>query len=614
MTWQQAEKVQKNAKGEYRALIGGQWVPVTKAQKNAQGAYRVELGAEQPTIDPTRGEGNIARKIEPTTFLEKNAPVPEGKGFPQPLVDFATGASGLMRGGANLVSGDAKLGDAVFPKEMSTGGGFETAGNIADPVSWAVGGGVGKLLPYANLFGKGGSFLKGTAQNVLSGATTGGIIGGLSEDQTIGEGAGIGAVAGGLIPLGAELGGMAFRGARNLVEPHLGKEGLNRATSRLMNEVTGDKRDAIIRELTRNRSIGQTAGQAAVPAGSAEFSGLQELATKFNPSPYRAIEKSQQLVRRRVMERMAGSQSGLERAISNRSAAGDIDYGKAYQQTIKGDQDLMNLSENPYFKKALPDAFELAKSKGVDPKTNLTQFLHYVKKSLDDKINKTGEGALGPTVKDAVSEVKGKLVSWMEKKNPLYDAARQNWAANSVPINQMEVAGELTKRLGVKGGQPGTVFSETPGTFLRAVDDTTDEAASRLIKKSTGFPRGKLSDIMNPQQMYSINKVSGELQRDSELAKLASEGIGKTRSIVGDFTDSLPQTNLLSRPVTIANAIMRRMEGGGSEKIMQNLSEIMQEPQVTAEVMKKITPSQQKYLLEAIATRAGTIGAIQGAK
>jgi hypothetical protein len=580
----------------------------------AIGAEIVKMRQPQQEIDPTRGEGNIARKIEPETWAEKNVPVPEGKGLPRVAVNALTAGTGIERSALNWLSGDKKWGDEVYPPVGNPSGDGGTIGNLLDPASWLIGSGVGKVLHYANLFGKGGSLLKGTAQNVLSGATTGGIIGGLSEDQTALEGAGIGAVAGGLIPLGAELGGMAFRGARNLVEPHLGKEGLNRATSRLMNQVTGDKRDAIIRELTRNRSIGQTAGQAAVPAGSAEFSGLQELASKFNPSPYRAIENSQQLVRRRVMERMAGSQSGLERAISNRSAAGDIDYGKAYQQTIRGDQDLMNLSENPYFKKALPDAFELAKSKGVDPKTNLTQFLHYVKKSLDDKINKTGEGALGPTVKDAVNEVKGKLVSWMEKKNPLYDAARQNWAANSVPINQMEVAGELTKRLGVKGGQPGTVFSETPGNFLRAVDDTTDEAASRLIKKSTGFPRGKLSDIMNPQQMYSINKVSGELQRDSELAKLASEGIEKTRSIVGDFSDSVPQTNLLSRPVTIANAIMRRMEGGGSEKIMQNLSEIMQEPQVTAEVMKKITPSQQKYLLEAIATRAGTIGAIQGAK
>ena len=577
----------------------------------AIGAEIVKMRQPQQAIDPTRGEGNIARKIEPETFLEKNVPVPEGKGFPQPLVDFATGASGLMRGGANLVSGDAKLGDAVFPKEMSTGGGWETAGNIADPISWAIGGGVGKVLPYAPLFGKGGSFLKGTAQNMLSGATTGGIIGGLSEDQTIGEGAGIGAVAGGLIPLGAELGGMAYRGGRNLIEPHLGKAGLDRATSRLMNMVTGDKRNAVINELMTSKTVGQTAGQAAVPAGSAEFSGLQSLATKFNPSPYNAIENSQQSVRRRVMERMS---RGLEKAVSNRKSAGAIDYGKAYQQMIKGDQDLMNLSENPYFKKALPDAFELAKSKGIDPKTNLTQFLHYVKKSLDDKINKTGEGALGPTVKEAVNEVKNNLVSWMEKKNPLYGAARQNWAANSVPINQREVAGELTKRLGVKGGQPGTVFSETPGTFLRAVDDTTDEAASRLIKKSTGTPRGKLSDIMSTQQMYAIDKIKGELQRDKALSKLTEEGLGKTRSIVGDFSDSVPQTNLLSRPVTIANAIMRRMEGGGSEKIMQNLSEIMQEPQVTAEVMKKITPTQQKYLLEAIATRAGTIGAIQGAK
>jgi len=57
------------------------------------GAEIVKMRQPKQEIDPTRGEGNVARKIEPTTFLEKNVPVPEGKGFPQPLVDFATGAS-----------------------------------------------------------------------------------------------------------------------------------------------------------------------------------------------------------------------------------------------------------------------------------------------------------------------------------------------------------------------------------------------------------------------------------------------------------------------------------------------------------------------------------------
>ncbi len=46
--WESAEKVQKNESGEYRAMIGGEWIPVEKAQKNEKGQYRI-MRFEQPT-------------------------------------------------------------------------------------------------------------------------------------------------------------------------------------------------------------------------------------------------------------------------------------------------------------------------------------------------------------------------------------------------------------------------------------------------------------------------------------------------------------------------------------------------------------------------------------
>ena len=51
-TWVDAERVQKNAAGEKRALINGAWVPVQRAQKNAAGKFRViapSTGNEPPS-------------------------------------------------------------------------------------------------------------------------------------------------------------------------------------------------------------------------------------------------------------------------------------------------------------------------------------------------------------------------------------------------------------------------------------------------------------------------------------------------------------------------------------------------------------------------------------
>jgi hypothetical protein len=53
MVWESAEKVQKNSNGEYRALIGGQWVPVPRAQKSADGQYRVERSTPAPVAEST---------------------------------------------------------------------------------------------------------------------------------------------------------------------------------------------------------------------------------------------------------------------------------------------------------------------------------------------------------------------------------------------------------------------------------------------------------------------------------------------------------------------------------------------------------------------------------
>lgn len=89
MAWESAERVQKNDQGQYRALIGGEWVPVARAQKNAAGQYRVERVAAAPAPAPAvseipaeRQEGFFGR------FLRRMGTVGPSAG----LVDVSTTA------------------------------------------------------------------------------------------------------------------------------------------------------------------------------------------------------------------------------------------------------------------------------------------------------------------------------------------------------------------------------------------------------------------------------------------------------------------------------------------------------------------------------------------
>ena len=66
---------------------------------------------------------------------------------------------------------------------------------------------------------------------------------------------------------------------------------------------------------------------------------------------------------------------------------------------------------------------------------------------------------------------------------------------------------------------------------------------------------------------------------------------------------------MVDRAVTVANAVLRRIEGKSSKKTMETLADIMNDPKLTAEVLKKATPRERQSLIEALAqSGAATIG------
>ena len=114
--------------------------------------------------------------------------------------DAAAGMSGLMRGGANLLS--EGLGEKIWPKAGTRDSVSKLVGSFADPVSLAIGGGVMKALPYLPVLSRaatqtapavqgGGALAIG--RNAASGGAAGLAIGGLSDEGDAATGAGIGA-------------------------------------------------------------------------------------------------------------------------------------------------------------------------------------------------------------------------------------------------------------------------------------------------------------------------------------------------------------------------------------------------------------------------------------
>lgn len=116
MAWESAERVQKNSAGEYRALIGGQWVPVAKAQKNAAGQFRVERVAAAPAAEPVvdavpQGRGNWLSDVAAEVVNPNIAPLATAA--------LAGGAVGGIPGAAlaagGLLATDLAVGGVVNP-------------------------------------------------------------------------------------------------------------------------------------------------------------------------------------------------------------------------------------------------------------------------------------------------------------------------------------------------------------------------------------------------------------------------------------------------------------------------------------------------------------------
>lgn len=142
---------------------------------------------------------------------------------------------------------------------------------------------------------------------------------------------------------------------------------------------------------------------------------------------------------------------------------------------------------------------------------------------------------------------------------PSMKEAQAAFRKGSRPINQMDVGKFLREKL----ESPVPEGTQRAGVFAQAVRD-----APQTIKKALdGQPRyEKLTDVLSPAQQARVDAVLMDLSRDArvkEMAQMGREAAPKLREPAGKAT--LPP--LLNRIATIANEIVRRLEGKVNEKL-----------------------------------------------
>lgn len=410
----------------------------------------------------------------------------------------------------------------------------------------------------------------------------------------MGQAAFLGALAGGGIE--SIKGGAAFL---KEVARTTSSSGRNQILREYLDKLTGTDKEKIVNAL---RSVDEkVAGSSPTAAEAvADIPGATALA-KYQTTLARqgetgasakfAVREAEQEAARLASIRTVGQTPAvLATAKAARSADATRNYGDAFSKVIVADPKLAQLASNPFFKDALPDAVKLAEANGVSAKTDLTQFLHYVKLSLDKQLTKTGDTALSSAEKQAVTAAKKELTAWVNAKNPAYQQAREAFAAASKPINQMEIGQFLEGKL-----QVALKDKENAGAFAQAVM----EAPSTIKKASGQAVATKLEEVLTPKQKAVIDNLLADVQRSAKADALSR----KTGSLGEKALDAPEMPQLLNRTATVINTVLKALRSDAQDEINKVATDLMLNPQKLADFMSEVPKNRAKDVVGALMAR-----------
>lgn len=546
-----------------------------------------DIAAEIANDPISRGARDAIAEAENVTNIGGRAVSPELLAA-NPMTRFAMGAASPILGVAQL--GAEAVGDKTGTETlrqveaMKRQGGLEGTdwlGVLGSAVSPA-------FLKAAKMIPGADTYLK----KIIQGMTVGGLSAGsmpVTGDKPFWDEKGtqmnIGTVVGGVVPAVAPVVSAVGKGAYHAVEPIINRGAIK---GRAYLEAAGDKADDIINLLQQNRQIVQgampTAGEAAVPAGRAEFAALQKSAEKVAPSEYIARSDAQNAARLGAIRSVGQDEVALNAAVSNRSAIADPLYKAARNGTAPvNTQPVLDvvdtiLSKNPGNRELVIELQNIkagltdGKTVRTDPQ-EIASVVDGLKASIAKKDN--------AFIKGQLNNIKERLV----RAIPGYEQAQKAFARESAPVNQMQVGQfleqKLTPALDDAAKQRATVFAgavrEAPQTIKRATDG------------SARFE--KLTDVLTPDQMTVVNSIRDDLARGARFETLASKGREAAPDAIRLATENLEKAaggrvpGMLERGVMLANALITRLEGKINKQLASEIAAEMLNPPDVAKAM-----------------------------
>lgn len=607
MSWEPVEQVAKNEAGQFVALIGGNWEPVEQAAKNDQGKFVVLRSAKQQ--EPARQQAEQTPMSERTDIRGNKVAPTALEDVGSFVSNVATGASGLMRGSANLIS--PGLGEKIWPKAIGSEGSVgKVIGQVLDPAALAVGGGILKAIPYAPVLGSGllGG-LTNLGKNLGAGAAMGGTIGALSDEGSAESGAAAGAVANVVLP--PVVSGVT-KSAGKIWDVLVGRYGAARAGQIARAAAGGDV--GAIKAAAAAAPADVTATQATAGVKNDVWDALGELAkTNDRTNYFSRLAQRQEDSSRAAISGLAGAQNQTEartlaqtgkRALNTITtpmrdvelAAANASGGLQLEaKAVTGG--ISKLLENP--------------SVGTNP--NTAKALNVVSAQIDDwaqksggvidaealygirkNLNSTIESLLGTgdpkAVKSAAASIAAKVRPMIDQA--ITDAGGTGWK-NYLTTFERGMQ-EINK--GKMASTALNLFEKQPTKFESLVSGNEPKAVEKIF----GSGRYDIEQEVGRKGMRVLEKVAGDLARDRSIQEGAKRGGQSINKIIEENGLDFILPNWIDRNISITNRVMRAIESKLNKSTVDALYAGMKSGQSAAKMLEAVPTSEKLTILKSL--------------
>ena len=417
---------------------------------------------------------------------------------------------------------------------------------------------------------------------------------------------------GGGLPLLTGALGKLYQGGKNLIEPWF-EGGTENMAARTAQKAAGDQKAEIIQLLEANKQLpkGQAgAGEVSAPSGNAVFPALQRNAERSLPTEFDKSAAADNTARVATLRGVGGTADELDTLIASNKAQGAVDYPAAFNIPVTSDPTLAKIFKNPFVKKAISDISDLAEhkdltqngnfNKSVKPE-NLTEFIHQLKVSMDESLQRNAKTAASKFEAGAVKEARDELLAWLIAKNPLYGKARTNFGTNMQEINKRQVMQGLENKLvPAKDDMVGAVEDiyspQSTGSFGNAMRND-----HLLIKNSTGNPRSQtLRGVVGDEGVAATEQVAESLTRRKDYEQLAQRGSTAATDVLGAVAPNPPNSGMISQKYSVFKTLASALQGKVRGESLELLNQAMRDPARAAELLKRVVPADQQLIFRAM--------------